>query len=159
MPFRVLVVEDDEDLARGLQTALEVEGYEVRVVPGLDATRQIYDVRRRIEPLAEPAPPVYEPRVRFSDVEVDLEAHVVHRAGRRVDLSPRTFDLLAALVNRRGRVVRRADLLRDVWGHQFAIATRTVDVHMLTLRRKLERDPASPAHFLTVRKAGYRFQP
>jgi DNA-binding response OmpR family regulator len=61
-------------------------------------------------------------------------------------------------MNRRGGVARREELLREVWGHRREISTRTVDAHIVELRRKLEEDAANPRHFLTVRKAGYRFQ-
>lgn len=103
--------------------------------------------------------PQRDARIRFSDVVVDLATQEVLRAGQRVELSPRTFELLAALLKRRGGVARRDELLRDVWGYTLMVPTRTVDVHMLELRKKLETDPANPTHFLTVRKAGYRFQP
>jgi two-component system alkaline phosphatase synthesis response regulator PhoP len=67
------------------------------------------------------------------------------------------FDLLNALVARRGATASRLELLRDVWGHSAAVVTRTVDTHIAELRRKLERDPAQPEHILTVRKVGYRW--
>ena len=68
------------------------------------------------------------------------------------------FDLLVALVRRRGAVVSRLDLLHEVWGHSSAVLTRTVDTHIAELRRKLEDNPAIPRHILTVRKAGYRLE-
>lgn len=95
--------------------------------------------------------------VTFADVVVDLRAHTVHRDGAAVVLSPRGFALLATLVARPGEVVTRAQLLREVWGYSSDVMSRTVDMHMMELRRKLEADPASPRHFHTVRKTGYRF--
>jgi DNA-binding response OmpR family regulator len=95
---------------------------------------------------------------RFAGVEIDLASRRVYRFGELVDLSPKAYDLLIALMNRRGGVVRREELLREVWGHRREISTRTVDAHIVELRRKLEEDAANPRHFLTVRKAGYRFQ-
>jgi DNA-binding response OmpR family regulator len=69
------------------------------------------------------------------------------------------FDVLRVLVKRRGTVVSRHELLREVWGHQADdIVTRTVDTHIGELRKKLEADPARPKHILTVRKIGYRLQ-
>jgi len=68
------------------------------------------------------------------------------------------FDLLLALLRRKGEVVSRIDLLQDVWGHAAAVLTRTVDTHVAELRRKLERDPAAPEFILTARKAGYRLE-
>lgn len=94
--------------------------------------------------------------VTFGDVAVDPAAHTVTRAGKPVMLRPREYDLLLALVRRAGRVATRLELLRDVWGYDESVMSRTVDTHMAELRRKLEADPAEPTHLLTVRKAGYR---
>jgi DNA-binding response OmpR family regulator len=92
----------------------------------------------------------------FGDVEVELASRVVRRAGREVALPPRAFDLLVALYDADGRALSRLDLLRTVWGHRSAVMSRTVDVHIADLRRKLEDDPAEPRHILTVWKKGYR---
>jgi DNA-binding response OmpR family regulator len=68
------------------------------------------------------------------------------------------FDLLVALLRRQGAVASRLELLSEVWGHASDVLTRTVDTHIGELRRKLERDPSTPQHILTVRKAGYRLE-
>jgi DNA-binding response OmpR family regulator len=65
---------------------------------------------------------------------------------------------MMALIRKQGAVITRTELLRDVWGHRGLVMTRTVDSHIKELRKKLERDPAHPDHFLTVWKVGYRFQ-
>src|SRR5687768_1035349 len=65
----------------------------------------------------------------------------------------------AMLVTRPGEVITRAQLLRDIWGYSSDVMSRTVDMHVMELRRKLEVDPAKPRHFHTVRKTGYRFTP
>ena len=75
-----------------------------------------------------------------------------------MSLSPKAFELLLALIRREGAVASRAALLREVWGYQAMVLSRTVDSHVAELRRKLEPDPAEPRHVLTVYKAGYRFQ-
>ena len=95
--------------------------------------------------------------VTFSDVIVDLRAHTVHRDGAAVALSPRGYALLATLVARPGEVITRSQLLREIWGYSSDVMSRTVDMHIMELRRKLEVDPANPRHFQTVRKSGYRF--
>ncbi|HEX6574636.1 MAG TPA: response regulator transcription factor [Gemmatimonadaceae bacterium] len=95
--------------------------------------------------------------VTFSDVVVDLRAHNVHRNGVPVTLSPRGYSLLATLVTRPGEVITRSQLLREIWGYASDVMSRTVDMHIMELRRKLEVDPANPRHFHTVRKSGYRF--
>jgi two-component system, OmpR family, alkaline phosphatase synthesis response regulator PhoP len=95
---------------------------------------------------------------RFGDVEVHHAARIVLRAGKEVPLAPMEFDLLCALVDGRGAVVSRHDLMRKVWGYDETVISRTVDTHIVELRRKLEADPARPEHILTVRKAGYRLR-
>jgi two-component system, OmpR family, alkaline phosphatase synthesis response regulator PhoP len=96
---------------------------------------------------------------RFGDIVIDEQAHIVTRAGVVVSLTPLEFDVLRVLAKRRGTVVSRQELLRDVWSHQAEdIVTRTVDTHIGELRKKLEADPAHPRHILTVRKIGYRLQ-
>lgn len=98
-------------------------------------------------------------RFRFGEVEVDARARRVSRGGRDVALTPRAFDLLLALLAREGQAVSRTELMREVWGHRGVVLSRTVDAHVLELRRKLETEPARPRHFLTVWKTGYRFVP
>ena len=93
----------------------------------------------------------------FGDLQIEIAARVVLVEGKRIDLAPREFDLLLALVEQKGRVVSRQKLLTDVWRHQGQVVTRTVDTHIAELRRKLEKDAANPKYIQTVRKAGYRF--
>lgn len=96
----------------------------------------------------------------FGEVEVSPATRTVSRSGEFVELTPKEFDLLVALLERRGAVISRQELLKEVWGYGNAdINTRTVDVHLSELRRKLEDDPANPRYILTVRKAGYRLKP
>jgi two-component system alkaline phosphatase synthesis response regulator PhoP len=96
-------------------------------------------------------------QVRFGSVVVDPTARTVTRGGRAVQLSPKAFDLLMALIAREGKVVTRQELLRGVWGYGAFVVSRTVDSHVAELRRKLEEDPAEPKHVVTVWKVGYRF--
>jgi DNA-binding response OmpR family regulator len=95
---------------------------------------------------------------RFGDVEVCAATRTVRRGGLPVTLRPKEYELLAALLARRGALASRGELLREVWGYDPAVTSRTVDTHVLELRRKLEADPAHPRHVLTVRKAGYRLE-
>jgi two-component system, OmpR family, response regulator MtrA len=97
-----------------------------------------------------------EELIRVGDIAIDLRARLVSRAGTRVSLSPKEFDLLVALAQRRGAVVSRAQLLREVWRYEADVVSRTVDLHVSELRRALERDPAHPEIILTVWKVGYR---
>jgi len=95
----------------------------------------------------------------FGDVRVDSASRSVRRDGEEVSLTPKEFDLLTALFERNGAVASRAELLEEVWGWSNPdVRTRTVDIHMAELRRKLEKDPADPTWLLTVRKVGYRLR-
>lgn len=96
---------------------------------------------------------------RFGAIEVNPDTRMVFRNREAVELTPKEFDLLLALIRRRGAVASRTELLKEVWRYGNAeIMTRTVDVHIAELRRKLEDDPANPEHILTARKAGYRLK-
>jgi two-component system, OmpR family, alkaline phosphatase synthesis response regulator PhoP len=223
---RVLIVEDNHDLAFGLRNNLEIEGYGVDVasdgpsglaaarqlrpdlivldlmLPGMDGYRVLRQLRddgltmpvliltargeeadkvrgfrlgaddyvtkpfglmellARVEALlrrTRPAAGTSTSAVQqFGDIEVDTATRSVRRGGELVALTPMEFDLLVALLRRQGAVASRLELLKEVWGHSSAVLTRTVDTHIGELRRKLEADPSTPRHILTVRKAGYR---
>jgi DNA-binding response OmpR family regulator len=230
---RILVIEDNADLAYGLQNNLEIEGYEVRVaedgetglkrarswgpeliildlmLPDLDGFRVLQLLRKEgirtpvliltargeesdkvlgfrmgaddyvtkpfgvLELLARvdailrrtrmsgggDEEPAQEGDLQlFGSITVDARARIVFRDGVEVPLTPKELDLLLALIRRQGSVVSRLDLLKEVWGHRAAVVSRTVDTHISELRRKLEEEPSSPKHILTVHKAGYRFQ-
>jgi DNA-binding response OmpR family regulator len=93
---------------------------------------------------------------RFGAIELRSDCREVLRDGVPVPLRPKEYELLMALVEAHGAVVSRHELLRLVWGMRPDVVTRTVDIHVAELRRKLEDDPAHPKHILTVRKVGYR---
>ncbi|MEO7457833.1 MAG: response regulator transcription factor [Gemmatimonadaceae bacterium] len=95
----------------------------------------------------------------FGDLRVDADARTVHRDGVPIELRPKEFDLLLALIARAGRVASRKELLTEVWRYEPGVISRTIDTHLGALRRKIEYDPARPRHIATVRKAGFRFMP
>jgi len=95
----------------------------------------------------------------FGEVEFDLRGRTVTRAGQPVHLTPKELDLLEVLVRSPGRVQTRDDLLARVWGRDYEGTARTVDNFLTALRRKLEPRPEEPAHLITVRGKGYRFDP
>ena len=229
---RILIVEDNADLAFGLRNSLEIASYEVVVandgpaglreartvspdliildlmLPGMDGyrvlrarsrgrlagsgadpdgawrgSRQGHGVSARCGRLRDEAvrragargasgggvaPCVGVARFRrrrpptpreFGDIEIQPVARVVRKNGRPVELSPKEYELLLALVQRPGQVVSRAELLKTVWGYHASVVSRTIDTHIAELRRKLEPNPASPRHITTVWKTGYRFLP
>jgi DNA-binding response OmpR family regulator len=223
---RILLVEDNDNLAYGLSTSLELEGYLVEIASdGAQALRMVRERRPQLMILDLMLPEMdgyrvlrtlraegYEQPVliltargeeadkvmgfrlgaddyvtkpfgllellarveallrrtegrgirggtaleRFGDVEVEPASRTVRRGGLPVALAPKEYALLLALLRREGAVASRIELLQEVWGHRAAVMTRTVDMHIAELRRKLEEDPAEPRHILTVRKAGYR---
>jgi two-component system alkaline phosphatase synthesis response regulator PhoP len=97
--------------------------------------------------------------ITFGDVVVELETRRVTKDGHRVELRPKEFDLLVALASRAGEVLSKRRLLREVWDYEAGVVSRTVDTHLLELRRKLESDPANPRHLRTIRGAGYTLEP
>lgn len=228
---RILIIEDNRDLAQGLANNLEIEGYVVEVVhdggeglararaelpalvildlalPGLDGYRVLSALRAdgndvpvliltarteeadkvrgfrygaddyvtkpfgllellgRVHALLRRAGALPRAvatasssgeRIRFGDIEVRPGSRAVYRRGFPVSLRPKEFELLMALLRRRGRIVSRLDLLREVWGYDADVVSRTVDTHVAELRRKLEDEPSHPRYIVTARKAGYR---
>lgn len=96
-------------------------------------------------------------RYLFDDVVVDLKNHEVKKKDKVVDITPREFKVLQFLIEHKGEVISREVLLDYVWGYDEFPTTRTVDNHILTLRKKLEKNWKLPEHFLTVHKIGYKF--
>ena len=90
------------------------------------------------------------------DLTIDFSARVVRRGATDLGLRPKEFDLLAALVRHRGRVMSRDELLREVWGYAAGTESRTVETHLAALRQRLSDDPHAARYVITVRRAGYR---
>jgi DNA-binding response OmpR family regulator len=153
MPVLILSARIDEaDRVRGLKHG--ADDYVTKPFSLLELIARVEALLRRAQ-----IPLVSSSKIhRFGSVTVDAASRQVTRAGNAVALSPREFALLLALLERRGEAVSRQDLMRVVWGHQAEVTSRTVDTHIADLRQKLEDDPASPRHILTVFKTGYRLQ-
>jgi DNA-binding response OmpR family regulator len=95
----------------------------------------------------------------FGAVKVCFSTMEIHRNGRPVILTCKEFKTLAYLIKNPRRVISRDELLNEVWGYENYPNTRTVDNHILRLRKKLETEPAHPEHFHTVHSSGYKFLP
>lgn len=93
----------------------------------------------------------------FGDVKVDLRGATVTRGGEPVPLSTLEYRLLCCFLGHRGEVLSRERLLDEVWGYDSSVYSRTVDVHVATLRQKIEANPSRPRFVVTVRRLGYRF--
>jgi DNA-binding response OmpR family regulator len=96
-------------------------------------------------------------RYRFSDLELDFETYRATRAGDKLDMSPREFELLRYLIERKGETVTRDQLLEDVWGYESYPSTRTVDTHIAKLRAKIGDSGSEPKYIMTIHGVGYKF--
>ena len=162
---RVLRAERDVPVimvtARGTETdrivGLEIgaDDYVVKPFSGAEVIARIRAVLRRTGRAGVGAAPPGP--LRFGDLGVDLAARTVTLAGEELELSRKEFDLLAELVRHAGRVVTREDLMSRVWDENWFGSTKTLDVHMGWLRRKLGDAAADPRFIHTVRGVGFRF--
>lgn len=89
-------------------------------------------------------------------LRMDLRKHVLHLGGESIDLTRKEFQLMQLLLSRPGEVISRDEFLDHVWGEDVHITHRTVDTHMASLRKKIERDPEHPSYILSVRGVGYK---
>jgi DNA-binding response OmpR family regulator len=132
---------------------LGADDYVTKPFSPRELTARVYAaIRRQRKPSL---PTVY----RFADCEIDFEKMTVQRKGVPVILTAHEFKLLKFFTEKAERVLTREALLNEVWGYNSYPTTRTVDNQILKLRQKLEPDPASPRHLLTIYGAGYKFVP
>lgn len=108
---------------------------------------------RRVAKKGRPAVTRFE----FNGVEADFDSGQVRRNGEPVPLAMKELQLLRYLIDRRGAIVTREDLLLNVWEYQSDVSSRTIDVHIAWLRQKLEENPQNPRFIQTIRGVGYRF--
>jgi two-component system, OmpR family, response regulator RegX3 len=136
---------------------LGADDYVVKPFSAGEVISRIRAVLRRSAPRngASAASPGKAVTVR--DLELDPASRIAHLGGKEMELSRKEFDLLAVLMQNAGRVVTREDLMSEVWDTNWFGSTKTLDVHIGWLRRKLHDDPQSPAYIETVRGVGFRF--
>ena len=94
----------------------------------------------------------------FGDCRLDVAAHRFTRGGKEIQLSPKEFDLLHFFLKRPGRAFTREEILNAVWGYDKLVTPRSIDRFVNALRNLIEPDPQQPAHLLTVREVGYKFE-
>ena len=144
--------------ARG-QTVDKVLGLKIGADDYVTKPFEMAELTARIEALLQRSPAnngdsgVYH----CGPLKIDLRGTQVFRGGKTVALSAREFQLLRYLVTHRGTTLSRDVLLKEVWGYSAETFTRTVDVHVASLRQKLEPDPKQPSLILTVPGLGYKF--
>jgi two-component system, OmpR family, response regulator RegX3 len=134
---------------------LGADDYVVKPFSAAEVISRIRAVLRRSAPRNGNA--TAEKPLRIGEVELDPAARLARFRGAELELSRKEFDLLAALMRSAGRVVTREDLMSEVWDTNWFGSTKTLDVHIGWLRRKLDDDPAHPTYIETVRGVGFRF--
>lgn len=147
----------DEELDKVLGLELGADDYVVKPYSLRELISRIRALLRRA--YGDLAGALVGGRIRFGEIEIDLELLRVKRQGVSVDLTPTEFRLLRYLASHPGRPCTRDTLIEAVWGYASDIGSdRTVDVHIRHLREKLEDDPANPRWLVTVRGLGYKFE-
>jgi two-component system, OmpR family, response regulator RegX3 len=126
------------------------------VVKPFSAAEVISRIRAVLRRSAAREAPLEKP-LAIGEVEIDPAARIARLRGEEMELSRKEFDLLAALMRRAGHVVKREDLMSEVWDTNWFGSTKTLDVHVGWLRRKLGDDPNDPTYIETVRGVGFRF--
>jgi len=147
--------------ARG-RTAEKVNGLKIGADDYVTKPFKMPELLARVGALLRRAPAKTEPQAEiytFGRVRVDLRATEVTRDGQVMSLSAREMQLLRFFLANPGVTLGRDELLARVWGYHRAMFTRTVDVHVASLRQKLEDEPRQPRYFLTVQGLGYKFKP
>jgi two-component system response regulator RegX3 len=152
VPIIMLTAKDSEiDKVVGLE--LGADDYVTKPFGSRELVARIRAVMRRGGEDEELLPAALE----VGPVRMDVERHVVSVRGEQVALPLKEFDLLELLMRNAGRVLTRGQLIDRVWGADYVGDTKTLDVHVKRLRAKVEQNPATPAHLVTVRGLGYRF--
>jgi len=143
--------------ARGAETD-RVQGLELGADDYVTKPFSLRELLARVRAvLRRPGPRQKFEEFAFGDARIRLRGRQVFKGGREVRLTRKEFDLLVFLVEHRGEIITRERLLDEVWGYERFPTTRTVDTHVLRLRRKFEADPDRPTWILTVHGQGYRF--
>ena len=154
VPIIMLTAKDAEiDKVVGLE--LGADDYVTKPYSSRELVARIRAVlRRRAEPEE-----LLTATVSAGPVRMDVERHVVHVGSETVAMPLKEFELLEMLLRNAGRVLTRGQLIDRVWGSDYVGDTKTLDVHVKRLRSKVEPDPSSPRHIVTVRGLGYKFEP
>ena len=154
VPVIMLTAKDGEiDKVVGLE--LGADDYVTKPYSSRELVARVRAVlRRRAEP-EELVPATVE----AGPVRMDVERHVVTVSGEAVSLPLKEFELLEMLLRNAGRVLTRGQLIDRVWGSDYVGDTKTLDVHVKRLRGKIEADPSTPKHLVTVRGLGYKYEP
>ncbi|MGD9696488.1 MAG: winged helix-turn-helix domain-containing protein [Thermoleophilia bacterium] len=150
LPIVMLTARGDEiDRVVGLE--LGADDYVVKPFSARELAARIRAILRR------GSPPRRAEGIAVGALRLEAGARRVTRDGEPLELPPREFDLLHALMRRAGEVVRREQLMDEVWDRNWFGSTKTLDVHVASLRKRIEDDPSQPVYITTVRGVGFRF--
>ena len=153
VPVIMLTAKDSEiDKVVGLE--LGADDYVTKPYSSRELLARIKAVLRRLSEPEELLPTTVE----AGPVRMDVERHVVSVGGNQISLPLKEFELLEMLLRNTGRVLTRIQLIDRVWGSDYVGDTKTLDVHVKRLRAKIEPDPGTPRHIVTVRGLGYKFE-
>jgi two-component system alkaline phosphatase synthesis response regulator PhoP len=144
------------------QTSDKVKGLKTGADDYVTKPFQTQELTARVEALLRRTPGTTQTNAglnQFGPIRLDRRGTAVTRDGLPVNLSAREFQLLRYFVEHPGQTLSREDLLTHVWGYSASTFTRTVDVHVASLRQKLEADPKQPRFIVTVQRLGYKFVP
>jgi DNA-binding response OmpR family regulator len=141
-----------EEVDKVLLLEIGADDYIVKPFGARELLARIRAVLRRTSPEARKV-------AQFGTVAVDFERRIVSKKGDALKLTPAEYNLLSYFLQNPDRPLTRDMILNSVWGYESFPNTRTVDAHVVRLRQKLETDPNTPKHFLTVHGVGYRFVP
>jgi len=150
----VLVTARGEQEAKLKGFGLGADDYITKPFNVEELAARVKAILQRTMPPSEAPMDVYE----IGEVEINFTTHEAYRGDEEIDFTALEFDILRYLIQHEGRTVTRKQLLRDVWGIDENIITRTIDRHMASVRKKIEPDPSAPTYVETVYGIGYRFE-
>lgn len=150
----IMVTAKDEDVDKVVGLELGADDY---ITKPFNTRELLARVRAVLRLVSSGRGTQHRERLRIGPLEIDVAGRDVRVEGHPISLTPKEFDLLVVLARSRGRVFGRETLLQQVWGYDYLGDSRTVDVHVQRLRRKLEPNPRHPRYLLTVHGIGYKF--
>jgi two-component system, OmpR family, response regulator RegX3 len=150
----VMLTARGEEMDRVLGLELGADDYVTKPFSAAELAARVRAVLRRAGEPAGREAVVLE----AGDVRMNLDTHEATRAGEALDLTVKEFELLRVLLERAGKLVKREELVHEVWDPAWFGSTKTLDVHVSALRKKLGDDPAAPRYIHTVRGVGFRFE-
>jgi DNA-binding response OmpR family regulator len=157
----IMLTARGQEIDKVLGLKMGADDYVTKPFGFMELMARVEAVLRRCKATEQgPAAPISEKpqdTCGFGDVKLDFKAHEAWKGGQPIDLSPREFQLLAYFIQHRGEVVTREHLLDTVWDYNAIPFTRTVDMHIAKLRKKIEDNPSDPRHIITVHRLGYKF--